>query len=276
LRDRASAIKQRDASRAYVFVCRAFDATSHARTEHFGPNPADERRMNGIKSRNRHRTVNRFMGAARPIAERQKFAPREKTPEERVMFTKIRNTVLALAAVASLGIASLAVTTTSADARGFGGGGFSRGGGGGHIGMRMGGMRHIGGVHRIGRVHHIGHRIRIAQHRPHFRPHFHPRPHWCHRFPWRCKVHVRWPRPIIYGAPVVAAAAYSVAPAAAAPRCTCLTKEYTQEGLTVFRDVCTKEIASAPTGTTALPAAPDSTTMAPQTELQQPMQPQVR
>jgi len=186
------------------------------------------------------------------------------------MFTKIRNITLALAAVASLGIASLA-TTTSADARGFGGG-FSRGGGGGHIGMRIGGGRHIGGIHRIGRVH-IGHRIRIAH-----RPHFHLRPHWCHRFPWRCKVHVRWPRPVIYSAvPVVAAASYAVAPAAA-PRCTCLTKEYTQEGLTVFRDVCTKEIASAPTGTTALPAAPDSTTMAPQpqTELQQPMQPQVR
>ena len=194
------------------------------------------------------------------------------------MFTKIRTTMLALAAVASLGIASLA-TTTSADARGFGGGGFSRGGGGGHIGMRMGGMRvgHIGGVHRIGRVH-IGHRIRIA-HRPHFR-HIHLRPHWCHRFPWRCKVHVRWPRPIIYGAaPVIAAATYAAAPVAApAPRCTCLTKEYTPEGLVVFQDVCTKEVASAPVGTTALPAPPATTTMPlpqSQTELQQ-LAPQVR
>ena len=184
------------------------------------------------------------------------------------MFTKIRNTMLALAAVASLGIASLA-TTSSADARPFGGG-FSRGGGGGHMGMRIGGGRHIGGAHRIGRVH-IGHRIRIAH-----RPHFHPRPHWCHRFPWRCKVHVRWPRPIIYGAPVIAAAAtYATAPVAA-PRCTCLTKEYTPDGLVIFQDVCTKELASAPTGTTALPAPPANTTMQSQTELQQPTQPQVR
>ena len=37
---------------------------------------------------------------------------------------------------------------------------------------------------------------------------------------------------------------------AAAPRCTCLTKEYTQDGLVVFQDVCTKEVASAPIGNT--------------------------
>src|SRR3954466_1854407 len=194
------------------------------------------------------------------------------------MFTKIRNTMLALAAIASLGVASLAVTTTSADARGFGGGGgFSRGGGGGgHVGMRMGGMRQMGGMRHVGIRHggirhvgirHVGHRhIRIG----------HRHPNWC-RWHGRCNVHVRWHRPWLYAAPVAAVATYAAAPAAA-PRCTCLTKEYTQEGLTVFRDACTKEIASAPTGTTALPAAPDSTTMAPQsqTELQQPMQPQVR
>ena len=50
---------------------------------------------------------------------------------------KFPNTMLALAAIASLGIASVA-TTSSADARGFGGG-ISRGGGGGHVGMRIGG-----------------------------------------------------------------------------------------------------------------------------------------
>ena len=45
---------------------------------------------------------------------------------------------------------------------------------------------------------------------------------------------------------------YAVAPAvAAAPRpCTCLTKEYTQDGLVVFQDLCTKEVASAPAGNT--------------------------
>jgi len=29
-----------------------------------------------------------------------------------------------------------------------------------------------------------------------------------------------------------------------------LTKEYTQDGLVVFQDVCTKEVASAPIGNT--------------------------
>ena len=152
------------------------------------------------------------------------------------MFTKIRTTALALAAIASLGAASLVMTTSSADARGFGGG-FSRGGGGGHVGMRMGGGgRHMGG--RIGFRHvgfrHIGHR----------------HPNWC-RYNGRCHVHVRWHRPWIYGTGLVATS-YAVAPAvAAAPRpCTCLTKEYTPDNLVVFKDVCTKEVASAPIGNT--------------------------
>jgi hypothetical protein len=189
------------------------------------------------------------------------------------MFTKIRTTMLALAAVATLGAATL-ITTDSADARP----GFSGGGRGGHIGMRVGGPRF--GGHIGGRVH-IGHRIRIGHHRPHFRPHFHPRPHWCHRFPWRCRVHVRWPRPIIVGAPVVAAATYAVAPRVT-NRCTCLTKEYTQDGLVVFQDVCTKELAAAPIGNTQLPPAGATSTYpsapAPQTQLEPApqAQPQVR
>ena len=144
---------------------------------------------------------------------------------------KIRTTMLALAAIASLGIASLA-TTTSADARGFGGG-FSRGGGG-HLALRTGG-RHIGGMHRIG-IRHVGlHRIG------------HRHPNWC-RFHGRCHIHVRWHRPWIYGTGLVATS-YAVAPATPRP-CTCLTKEYTPDNLVVFKDVCTKEVASAPAGNT--------------------------
>ena len=143
---------------------------------------------------------------------------------------KIRTTMLALAAVASLAIASLA-TTTSADARGFGGG-FSRGGGGGHVGMRMSGARHIGGMRHVG-IRQVGHR----------------HPNWC-RIHGRCHVHVRWHRPLIYGTGLVATS-YAVAPVVAAPRpCTCLTKEYTPDNLVVFKDVCTKEVASAPVGNT--------------------------
>ena len=153
------------------------------------------------------------------------------------MFTKIRTTALALAAIASLGAASLVMTTSSADARGFGGG-FSRGGGN-HIGMRMGGGgRHMGGMGRIG-VRHVG-----------FRHIGHRHPNWC-RYSGRCHIHVRWHRPWIYGTGLVATS-YAVAPAvAAAPRpCTCLTKEYTPDNLVVFKDVCTKEVASAPIGNT--------------------------
>ena len=53
---------------------------------------------------------------------------------------------------------------------------------------------------------------------------------------------------------------YPVAGPVASPApgpCTCLTKTYTQEGLVVFADVCTKEAASAPVGgADATPASP--------------------
>ena len=189
------------------------------------------------------------------------------------MFSKIRTAMLALAAVAAVG-AAIVTTTSEAEAR-FGGGGF-RGGGGGGMSMRMAGPR-MGGMRHIG-VRHVGiHRHGIHRH-IHLRRHVHiHRPHWCHRFPWRCNVRVGWPRPIIYGAPVIAAAATYAAPVAAAPRCSCLTKQYTPEGLVVFQDVCTKEVASAPQGTTALPAPPANTTYQSQTELQpQPEQPQTQ
>jgi len=164
------------------------------------------------------------------------------------MFIKIRNSMLALAAVAALGAATLVTSTSSADAmRGFGGGGFSRGGG--HMGgMHMGGGRNFGGMRHVGGprfargpgIRHVG-----------FRPNFHRHPNWC-RFHGRCGIHVRWHRPWIYAAPMAAIATYASTTPVAAPagRCTCLTKEYTQDNLVVFQDVCTKEFASAPVGTT--------------------------
>ena len=160
------------------------------------------------------------------------------------MFSKTRPVMLALAAVTTLGLTSLA-TTTSADARGFGGGGFSRGGMGGHVGMRMG-----GGV----RMGHVGMRIRTVGIRPIRVVHRHP--NWC-RFHGRCGIHVRWHRPLIYTGGLVATS-YAVAPTVAiAKPCTCLTKEYTPDNLVVFKDLCTKEVASAPAGNTqALLPAP--------------------
>lgn len=159
------------------------------------------------------------------------------------MFTKTRTALLTLAAVATLGLASLP-TTGSADARGFGGGGFSRGGGGGgHVTMRMGGGMRMGGMHRIGvrpiGIRHIG--IRQIHHVY--------RPNWC-RFHGRCGIHVRWHRPLIYTGGLVATT-YAVAPTVATAKpCTCLTKEYTPDNLVVFKDQCTKEVASAPAGNT--------------------------
>jgi hypothetical protein len=115
------------------------------------------------------------------------------------------------------------------------------GGGGMRVGIRHVGIRHVG-IRHVGIRHHI------------HRPHLTLRPHWCHRFPWRCKVGVHWPRPWVVPVATagLVATSYAVAPAvAAAPRpCTCLTKEYTPDNLVVFKDLCTKEVASAPAGNT--------------------------
>lgn len=181
------------------------------------------------------------------------------------MFSKTRTALFALAAVAAIGIASVA-TSSTADARGFGGGGggFSRGGGnfgGGHVGGHIGGGTRIGNVGKPGGTPWRGFRnpgFKVGQGQPcrysancginRHPPH---PPHWC-RWTGRCHIHVRW-RPGFYGVGAVATS-YAVAPtvAVAAPArpCTCLSKEYTQDGLVVFQDVCTKEVASAPIGNT--------------------------
>jgi hypothetical protein len=186
------------------------------------------------------------------------------------MFTKTKTALFALAALAAIGVASVA-TSSSADARGFGGG-FARGGG--HVGGHIGGGVHLGGGVKLGGRVQIGHRPGINIARPcryagcgitHI-----PRPNWC-RWTGRCHIHVRWPRPWI-GVGAVAATTYAVSPttvtASPAPRCSCLTKEYTQDGLVVFQDVCTKEVASAPVGNTQVQLQ-----LPPQDQQQAPAQP---
>ena len=170
------------------------------------------------------------------------------------MFAKIRTSMFAAVAAAAA-VAAVAATTTSADARGFGGGGgFGRGGMGGHVGMRMGGgvrMGHVGmrtvGIRTVG-VRHVGIRhvgIRTGN--------------WC-RYSGRCGIHVRWHRPWVVPVATagLVATSYAVAPTVATAKpCTCLTKEYTPDNLVVFKDLCTKEVASAPAGNTqALLPAP--------------------
>ena len=121
-----------------------------------------------------------------------------------------RSTLLAVAASAALGLAMLAPTSASAMRAG-GGGGMHSGGGGMHGGY--------GGRGDGGRIGHIRY----------------PNPHW----------HVRYNRPIWYGG--VHTVGYTVArPVVAAGPCTCLSKEYTEDGRVLFKDLCTNEAAINP------------------------------
>jgi hypothetical protein len=122
-----------------------------------------------------------------------------------------RKFILSLAAVATLAGAALMSNSADAMVRGIRGGGS-----GGHAIFRP-----IG--HRIGQPFGpcIDH-CRIHEHRHFVRRHGHI-----------------WVRPVGYAVGEVDAA---VAPGP----CTCLTKNYTPEGMVVFQDLCTREMASAP------------------------------
>ena len=161
-----------------------------------------------------------------------------------------RKVIFSLAAAATIAAATLA--SSAADARGFGGfgGGHFGGGGFGHFGGggfgRGGGFGggHFGGGFRGGRFgggfgHGFGHGFGGGFHGFHHFAGWHHH-HWF----WRDG---RW----IYGDGDYGVDGGYVAPDAPAPvaapgPCTCLTKTYTQDGLVVFADVCTKEAASAP------------------------------
>ena len=112
--------------------------------------------------------------------------------------------------------------------RPFGGGGFSRGGGFG--GSHFAGT-HFGGNHFAGRGIGRGHPGRAAV------------------------TQSAGPTSITAGSAATVAGSSTATTADTMPRlrlqrapgpCTCLTKTYTQDGLVVFADVCTKEAASAP------------------------------
>ena len=162
-----------------------------------------------------------------------------------------RTLILTLAAAATITVASFA--SSASYARGGAGGGHAGGGGhasmGGHInvGGHLGGL-HVGDGH-IGRIGRIGDR---PGHPGHGYPGhigrwaFHGHGHWIFRGG-------RW----IVIDPVVGDVA-DVAPVSVASPgpCTCLTKTYTQDGLVVFADVCTKEAASAPVGGASSDATP--------------------
>ena len=144
-----------------------------------------------------------------------------------------RSSLIALAALATLGLSAL--TPTDASAFGWRGGGYHVGHFGhfGHFGYGYG--WHPGGGYNFHRT------------------------YWGYRW-WPHSWYPRWrffPRPVVVGGGVIgggaayAAAAPTSAPAAgpapqaAAPQC--LTKNYLPNGTVVFADMCTQEQAVGPT-----------------------------
>jgi hypothetical protein len=175
-----------------------------------------------------------------------------------------RKFIFSLAAAATIAAAAT-LASSAADARGgfggggFGGGGFARGGfGGGHMSSFSRGFTgtHFTGNHFTGRnfvrgpIRFPGHRWVWNHHR-----------HWF----WRDG---RW----FYGDGDYGVDGGYVAPVATPGPCTCLTKTYTQDGLVVFADVCTKEAASAPVGGTEVtpPAKSSEVTPPPAPQAAQP------
>jgi hypothetical protein len=153
-----------------------------------------------------------------------------------------RKVILTLATAATIAVSALA--SSAADAHGFGGGGFGGGHGGGFGRMGGGGFGHFG---------HFGH---SSFYRPGRWGHWNHWSHWNHWNHWRHwgYYHHRWYWPgygygVYGGLAPVGAVSGPIANPTPGP-CTCLTKTYTQDGLVVFADLCTKESASAPVGDT--------------------------
>jgi len=146
-----------------------------------------------------------------------------------------RTIILSLAAAVTIATAGLG--SSAADARGFRGGFAGRSSGShgdGHVSGR-GGRAMLATIGTVGRTGHPDH----PGHPGHWHPHH---GHWL----FRDGVWVD----------LDAGEAPYVAPAPGP--CTCLTKNYTPDGLVVFADICTKESASAPVdgrAATQLPTA---------------------
>ncbi len=170
-----------------------------------------------------------------------------------------RKIILALTAIAALGIAALAPTSASAFGHFGGGHGMSRG----HVGHSSSFARstsfsraaHRPAMRSINRGPHLAritHHHRPHHHHQHFAKHHHH--HHCHHSHKHCGHHYTWwwrhhHRPY-WVAPVVGETVVEAAPVAAvAPvakdNCNCLTKTYLEDGSVMFKDICTKEAAVA-------------------------------
>jgi hypothetical protein len=206
-----------------------------------------------------------FSGVAVPRALELKSKPTQPWRT-----TMSRKTTLRLAAAATLAVAML---SSQADARGFGGfGGGGRAFGGGR-GIAMARFTGHGGGHTLTPILPVGrgggHPVMPGPFpfpgrpgRPGFPGHWvfhhHDHGHWVFRGG-------RWIviDDVVEEEPVVAPVAGTPGP------CTCLTKTYTQTGLVVFADVCTKESASAPVDSTSdatqVPTTPVAASAVPMT-----------
>jgi len=161
------------------------------------------------------------------------------------MFRK--STIVALAAVASLGV--FAVSTSSASA-------FGR-----FVGAPRASAARFSAARVVGPrfVYRPNFAIRRAAIVKLYPPH--PK-HW--NWWWWHHHHHHW----VWGAPIIAGGvtyastpSYSSAPSS--NNCNCLTKQYTQDGAVVFKDLCTNEMAMNPPAADTAPQAP-----APQGDLQ--------
>jgi|HubBroStandDraft_1064217.scaffolds.fasta_scaffold516671_1 hypothetical protein len=167
------------------------------------------------------------------------------------MFRK--STILSLAAAATFGI--LAISTSNASA-------FGHFGGGARGAVHFSAAR-VAGPHFAFRRNFAIRRVSILKFYP-------PHPvHWG----WRWDHHRRW----VWGAPIIAGGlTYASAPnyssAPTANNCNCLTKQYTQDGAVVFKDICTNEMAMNPPAADTAPQPPQG--LAPQPMQQGYLQPQ--
>jgi hypothetical protein len=157
-----------------------------------------------------------------------------------------RKLIIALAAAAAL--AAPLLGSSESFARGFGGGGMHFGGGGMHFGGGRAMVAHRATGFHFSRVTRVGRVGRIGRIRPIFPRHpIHPiwigHLHHFHHWHWVLRGG-RWID--VDDAAVADVTPVPVTPAVAPGPCTCLTKTYTQTGLVVFADICTKESASAP------------------------------
>jgi len=175
------------------------------------------------------------------------------------MSRKVTAILATLAVVAGAVFASSAANANGYSGRSLGLGRLGGGGGGigrpiGVVGRPGGGIGHpIGGIRVGGGVGHGPILLPPGRHGPSLPP-----PWWLHHHHhWHWWFHDgRW---VVIEEPLVGGVAE---PAPVPGPCTCLTKSYTQDGLVVFADLCTKESASAPIAGGAADATPVPSTPA--------------